>query len=159
MTARPPTTAPAIAPVGVLELGFGVGITVGLAMTEGKGCDVCEGAGGLQAGGPMATRFEVVDCWLCDSVNCCLSLSTMRYAELRNGRPKSGISFRLMAWRLLITTSASVELDGYSCPSEFISISGTTSWWFGIVISRPGYIENVRLPSYLGLTLASLSAE
>lgn len=53
MTAKPPTTAPAIAPVGVPELGFGVEIRVGLAMTEGKGCDVCEGAGGLQAGGPI----------------------------------------------------------------------------------------------------------
>ena len=138
ITTRPPTTAPAIAPLGVPELGFGVEIKVGLARTEGKGCDVREGAGVLQAGGPMATRFEVVDCPLCDSVNCCLSLSTIRYAELRNGRPKSGISFTLMACRLLIKTSTSVEPDGYSCPSELILISGTTSWWFGIVISRPG---------------------
>ena len=125
--ARPPMTAPAIAPLGVLELGFGVGIKVGRARTEGEGCNVGEEARVLQAGGPMATRFEVVDCRLCDSVNCCLSLSTIRYTELRNGRPKSGISFVLTPWRLLIKTSTIVEFDGYSCPSELISMSGTTS--------------------------------
>ena len=92
ITARPPTTAPAIAPFGVLWLGSGVGTKDGLAGTEPEGCDVREGARVLQAGGPMATRFEMVDCRLCASVNCCLSLSTMRYAELRNGRPKRGIS-------------------------------------------------------------------
>lgn len=124
--ANPPTTAPAIAPLGVPELDFGVG--VGLARIEGNGCGVCEGVGVLHAGGPMATRFEVVDCWLCDSVNCRRSLSTMRYAELRNGMPKSGMSFVLLPWRLLINTSTSVELDGYPCPSELISISGTMSW-------------------------------
>ena len=96
--ARPPTIAPTIAPLGALpELGLGAGL--GPARTEGNvfgvGVGEGEGAGVLQAGGPMATRFEVVDCWLCDSVNCCLSLSTMRYAELRNGSPKRGISFVL----------------------------------------------------------------
>lgn len=69
--AKPPTTAPAIAPVGVLELVFGV--EVGLARMEGKDCGVGEDVGVLQAGGPLAMRFEVVDCLLCDSVNCCLS--------------------------------------------------------------------------------------
>ena len=107
------------------ELGFGAG--VGRARTEGKGCVVGEVAGVVQAGGPMGTRFEVVDCWLCDGVNVCWSLSTTRYAELRNGRPKSGMSFKLMLWKLLIKTSTWVDLDGCSCPSELISMSGTTS--------------------------------
>ena len=111
MIARPPTTAPTIAPFGMLELTFGVEITVGVARMGGESCDVGEGTGALHAGGPMATRCEDIDCRLCDSVNCCLSLSTMRYVELRNGRPKRGISLTLMAWRLLITTSTSVELD------------------------------------------------
>ena len=84
MIARPPTTPPAIAPLGVPAVGFGVGFGVGLARTEG------EGAGALQAGEPMATRFESLVCWLCDSVNCLSSLLTMRYAELRNGLPKNG---------------------------------------------------------------------
>ena len=56
-------------------------------------------------------------------------------------------------------TSTCEELDGYSCPSELIIISGTTSWWLGIVISRSGSIEKVRLPAYLGFMLASLTAE
>ena len=67
--ARPPTTAPAIAPFGVLWLGSGVGTKDGPAETEPEGCDVREaarvlreGARVVQAGGPMATRFEVVDC-------------------------------------------------------------------------------------------------
>ncbi len=136
IVAKPPTTAPAIAPLGVPELALGVG--VGFARTEGKGFGVGEGVGVLQTGGPMETRFEVMDCWLCDSVNCCWSLSTMRYAELRNGMPKRGMSFVLTPWRLLIKTSTSMELDGYSCPSELISTSGITSWWFGILMSRPG---------------------
>lgn len=106
IVARPPVTAPAIAPLAGPELGVDAGF--GLARTEGSGFGVGEGAGVLQAGGPMATRFEVVDCWLCDSVNCWRSLSTMRYAELRNGTPKRGISFALTLWRLLIKTSTSV---------------------------------------------------
>lgn len=136
IVAKPPMTAPAITPLGLPELGLGV--WVGLARTEGKDCGVGEGAGVLQAGGPMATRFEVVDCWLCDSVNCCWSLLTIRYAELRNGIPKRGKLFVSTPWRLLINTSTSVELDRYSRPSELILISGTTSWWLGIVMSRPG---------------------
>lgn len=137
--AKPPTTAPAIAPLGVLEeldLGVGVGLP---ARTEGKGFGVGgDVAGVLQAGGPMTTRLEVVDCWLWDSVNCYRSLSTMRYAELRNGMPKRGMSFALTPWRLLIRTSTSVELDRYSWPSGLISTSGTTSWWLGTRMSRPG---------------------
>ena len=110
IVAKPPTTAPAIAPLGISELDFG--LKVGLARTEGKGCNVGEGAGVLQAGGPMGMSFEVVDCWLRDRVNRCWSLSTMRYAELRNGMPKRGMSFVLAPWRLLIKTSTSVESDG-----------------------------------------------
>ena len=62
--ARPPTTAPAIVPLGMSELGCGVGVAVGaeLARTEGDGCDVGDGTGMLQAGGPLTTRFEVLDC-------------------------------------------------------------------------------------------------
>jgi len=142
---RPPTDAPAIAPCETVarataECRAEVGLVVG---------DEAEGKG-VQSGVPTATKFWALEAWACQSVISLLSLSTSMYAEVKNGRPRTSMSFALICCRLVMRTSRTlVPLVMLPWPAELMSDSGTMSWWLGILISRPGSMEIVRSPSYL----------
>lgn len=93
--AIPPITAPAIVPFGTTAWFIAAG-NIGVVVGFAEEVDVCEGAAAvadalIQSGGGIATRFELVDGLAFQSVNCSRSLSTIIYAEVKNGRPRTSL--------------------------------------------------------------------
>lgn len=83
---------------------------VGSAEAEADALDdvVAPGERGFafsQAGGPIGTTLFLFVGLTAESVNCEWSKSTERYADVRNARPSSGMSFLLTSCKLLMSTS------------------------------------------------------
>jgi len=105
---------------------------------------------------PILTRFWSRVVRLCQRVKVSTSWLTERYAELRNGVPRIGISLALTPCMLSSRISRVAPCGPVeSCvlelmmvvPRLLVLISGTTSWEFGIVILNPEEMVKVRLPA------------